>query len=436
MVCTSTTVFARWLLQGEGAREVQRESQLRLISRVNCWWQTLSWHHVHSGGGPCFENSCCWKPRHAKSSPRFLKASKNNLSPFWLCNLYQPLITPQINFATFHRPKPPPSGFARDIWASAVVWRASRQGCMALLSSKPRRVECQQRLPWKRKIKNARKRGKLKLGTSEIETYFLGHLSTSIPSHQTTMTTSLLAKMRTWQGKGCQNARTYLSEAPCSLISILSLWLRKNTSESSRKQRLKRLQEWTFSTSMLLRQGYFAQFSQNFHPNIPPLVPLTRLRWGAKAKALTLRIMMSTLASTVQVSLQNFGAGLIPWCIVLWYGCGTKVRQLQCAQLQRCPALRLQRGLRPSVVDTDLSSLVIFQDGYVLFCSLMLLVHILYIYIHIYTYSILNTRWKSRILQDMGVKLRWNVWIMPRMSCQDVLLGMDTFWFDLKVDGR
>lgn len=113
--------------------------------------------------------------------------------------------------------------------------------------------------------------------------------------------------MPTWQGKGSQNdARTYLSGAPCSLISILSLWLRKNTSESSRKQRLKRLQEWTFSTSMLLRQGYFAQFSQNFHPNIPPFVPLTRLRWGAKAKALTLRIMMSALASTVKMSLQNF----------------------------------------------------------------------------------------------------------------------------------
>ena len=201
------------------------------------------------------------------------KHPKTILVLFWLCNLYQPLITPQINFATFHRPKPPPppSGFARDIWASAVVWRASRQGCMALLSSKPRRVECQPRLPWKRKIKNARKRGKLKLGTSEIETYFLGHLSTSIPSHQTTMTTSFLAKMPTWQGKGSQNdARTYLPEAPCSLISILSLWLRKNTSESSRKQRLKRLQEWTFSTSMLLRQDILHSFLrisiQIYHP--------------------------------------------------------------------------------------------------------------------------------------------------------------------------
>lgn len=85
-----TTVFARWLLQGEGTREVQRESQLRLISQANCWWQTLSWHHVHSGGGPCFENSC-WKARHAKTSPSLQNAI---LVLFWLCKLYQLLIAP------------------------------------------------------------------------------------------------------------------------------------------------------------------------------------------------------------------------------------------------------------------------------------------------------------------------------------------------------
>ena len=45
----------------------------------------------------------------------------------------------------------------------------------------------------------------------------------------------------------------------------------------------------------------------------------------------------------------------------------------------------------------------------------------------------MNTRRKSWILKDMGVKLRWNVWIIPRTSCQDVLLGMDVFWFDLKL---
>lgn len=241
--------------------------------------------------------------------------------------------------------------------------------------------------------------------------------------------------MPTWQGKGSQNdARTYLSGAPCSLISILSLWLRKNTSESSRKQRLKRLQEWTFSTSMLLRQGYFAQFSQNFHPNIPPFVPLTRLRWGAKAKALTLRIMMSALASTVKMSLQNFwgcraDTVVHRGVVRLWY---------QGAPVTMRPTAALPRSAPSKGAATECCGhwpqFLGQLSGWLHF---VLFFHVVGTYtIYIYTYSILNTRWKSWILQDMGVKLRWNVWIMPRTSCQDILLGMDTFWFDLKVDGR